>query len=159
MHRFLMVFAVVAIFAGCSSGHKVVTSNGTTVTTNGTGNDETVTVASSGGTISVGKNAVNPASLGLPVYPGATTNEGGAMQGTTARGSGAMVFLKSTDDFDKVYAWYKQHMPPGSQAVNVTGQNAMAEFKVGGDSAKLQKSVTLTSGSDGTSIMLVSGTH
>jgi len=157
MRQALLVLAAVAVLAGCTSHKTTASSDGTTVTTSGTGDNQTVTVQGNGGSFTSGKNAVDPAKLGLPVYPGATTGEGGAMAGQSQQGSGAMVILKSTDSFDKVYAWYKAQMPAGSQQMESTsGDSSVAEFAVGKEGDKDQKSVTITSGTDGTSIMLIS---
>lgn len=158
MRKILISIALIASIAGCTS-HKVVDANGTTVTTNGTGNDQTVTVQASGGTITAGKNAVDPSSVGLPVYPGATAAEGGSVSGSDANGSGALVSLKTTDSFDKVYAYYKAHMPADSQTMESTsGGTSVASFVEGKSSDKVQKTVTITGASDGTQIMLTTAT-
>jgi hypothetical protein len=158
MRKIFCAILLMMAIAGCTS-HKVVSSNGTTVTTNGTGDNQTVTVQASGGSFTAGKNAVDPAKLGLPVYPGATTDEGGAMSGTSAQGSGAVISLKTSDAFDKVYAWYKAHMPANAQTMQSTaGSASVGSFVEGKSSDKEQKSVTITSSTDGTTITLVSAT-
>lgn len=158
MRKIFCAVLLTAAIAGCSS-HKVVSSNGTTVTTNGAGDNQTVTVQASGGTITAGKNAVDPATIGLPVYPGATTAEGGSVSGSTQEGTGALITLKTTDSFDKVYAYYKAHMPADSQTMESTsGGSSVASFVEGKSSDKVQKSVTITSSSDGTQIMLTTAT-
>jgi len=159
MRKALVALAAIAVLAGCTSHKTTVSSDGTTVQTNGTGDNQTVTVQGNGGSVTTGKNAVDPAKLGLPVYPGANQDQGSSMSGTGQQGSGAIVVLKSSDSFDKVYGWYKQQMPAGSQQMESTsGDSSVAEFQIGKSTDKEQKSVTITSGSDGTSIMLISGT-
>ena len=159
MRKIICALVLTAAIAGCSSHKTTVDSNGTTVTTNGTGSDQTVTVQGSGGTITTGKNAVDPGSLGLPVYPGAAADSSGAVSGQTQEGSGALVTLKTSDGFDKVYAYYKAHMPANSQTMESTsGNSSVASFVEGTSSDKVQKSVTITSSSDGTQIMLTSAT-
>ena len=129
------------------------------MTTSGTGDNQTVTVEASGGSFIAGKNAVDPAKLGLPVYPGATADSSGAMSGTSAQGSGALVSLKTSDSFDKVYAWYKARMPANAQTMESnSGGTSVGSFVEGSSSDKEQKSVTITSASDGTTITLVSAT-
>lgn len=158
MRKFFCAIFMMAAIAGCTS-HKVVEGNGTTVTTNGTGDNQTVTVQASGGTITAGKNAVDPAKLGFPIYPGATTDSGGSVSGTTAQESGAVVSLKTSDSFDKVYAWYKAHMPAKAQTMESTsGDTSVGSFVEGKSTDKEQKSVTITSSSEGTTITLVSAT-
>ena len=158
MRKIFLAILLMAAVAGCTS-HKVVEGNGTTVTTNGTGDNQTVTVQASGGTITAGKNAVDPAKLGMPVYPGATADEGGSVSGTSSQGSGAVISLKTTDAFDKVYAWYKAHMPADAQTMESTsGGTSVGSFVEGKSTDKEQKSVTITSTSDGTTITLVTAT-
>ena len=80
------------------------------------------------------------------------------MAGTSQEGTGAMMVLKTSDAFDKVYAWYKSQMPAGSaQMQSTNGDTSVAEFQIGKETDKEQKSVTITSDKDGTSIMLISG--
>lgn len=158
MRKIFCAIVLIAAIAGCTN-HKVTEANGTTVTTSGTGDNQTVTVQASGGTVTAGKNAVDPAKLGLPVYPGATTDVGNAMSGTTAQGSGALVSLKTSDAFDKVYGWYKAHMPANAETMESTsGGTSVGSFVEGKSSDKEQKSVTITSSAEGTTITLVSAT-
>ena len=158
MRKFFCAIVLIAAIAGCTS-HKVTEANGTTVTTSGTGENQTVTVQGSGGSVTAGKNAVDPATLGLPVYPGATTDESGAMSGTSAQGSGALVSLKTSDPFDKVYGWYKAHMPAKAETMQSTsGGTSVGSFVEGTSSDKQQKSVTITSSAEGTTITLMSAT-
>lgn len=151
------ILLIIAI-AGCTS-HKVTEANGTSVTTSGTGENQTVTVQASGGSITAGKNVVDPAKVGLPVYPGATADQTGAMSATSAQESGALVSLKTSDSFDKVYGWYKAHMPTNAQTMESTsGGTSVGSFVEGTSSDKAQKSVTITSSSEGTTITLMSAT-
>jgi hypothetical protein len=158
MKKVFCAIVLAAAMAGCTN-HKVTEANGTTVTTNGTGDNQTVTVQASGGTIIEGKNAVDPSKVGLPVYPGASADESGAMSGTSAQGSGTLVSLKTSDAFDKVYGWYKSHMPANAQTMQSTsGGTSVGSFVEGTSSDKEQKSVTITSSSEGTTITLMSAT-
>ena len=158
MRKVFCAILLTVVIAGCTS-HKVTEANGTTVTTSGTGENQTVTVEASGGSITAGKNAVDPAKVGLPVYPGAAVDESGAMAGTSAQGSSALVSLKTPDAFDKVYGWYKSHMPTNVQTMESTsGGTSVGSFVEGTSSDKEQKGVTITSSSDGTTITLMSAT-
>ena len=158
MRKVFFAVLLIAAIAGCTS-HKVTEANGTTVTSSGTGDNQTVTVQASGGTITAGKNAVDPAKIGLPVYPGATADESGAMSSSSAQGNGALVSLKTSDAFDKVYGWYKSHLPANTQTMESTsGGTSVGSFVEGASSDKEQKSVTITSSSDGTTITLMSAT-
>jgi len=157
MRKIFCAILLMAAIAGCTN-HKVVSSNGTTVTTNGTGDNQTVTVQASGGSITAGKNAIDPAKLGLPVYPGATADEGG-VSGSSTQGSVGLVSLKTSDGFDKVYAWYKARMPADAQTMESTsGGTSVGSFVEKKASDQDQKSVTITSSSEGTTITLLSAT-
>lgn len=142
--------------AGCSSGHKTtITTNGGTVTTDTSGDSKTTTITSQGASLKVGHNAVDPAKLGLPVYPGASTAEGGGWAMQSKSGGGEMVTLTTTDNFDAVEAWYKSKLPAGSESMNIkTGDTASAIFTVGKDSDPEHSSVMINGEKDKTTITL-----
>jgi hypothetical protein len=155
-YKLAAIAIAVITLAGCSSGHKttVVSSGGETVTTD-TDSDKTTTVTTQGGSMKVGQNAVDPASLGLPVYPGATTAEGGGWAMQSKEGGGQMVTLTTTDPYDKVEAWYKSKMPANAESMNVqSGDTASAVFSVGKDSDKDQSTVMINGEKDKTTITL-----
>lgn len=81
------------------------------------------------------------ASGDIPSYPGATTQSSGSgsNMGTTASGS----VMTTDDSFDKVYGWYQQHMPAGSEKSHMTSPVQSAVFMIG-DPSSGQKSVTIT---------------
>jgi hypothetical protein len=158
MRRYFALAAAAALLASCAS-HKTVTYGGTTVTTNGNGQAQTTTISNGQGTVTAGKNAVNPASLGLPVYPGSSVSENGGYSAQTQQGSGAALVMTTTDSFDSVYNYYKAHMPAGSEQMHMTaGNSEIAEFQVGKSGDKTQKAVEITAQSGKTTIMLTSAT-
>lgn len=59
--------------------------------------------------------------------------------GETASGK----VLTTGDSFDKVYVWYQQHMPSGSEKSHITAPVDTAVFMIG-DVGSGQKSVTIT---------------
>lgn len=159
MRHLIAALAVTAIVAaGCASRKTTVaTANGTTVTTDTSGNSQTVTVNSSQGTATYGKGAVDPASLGLPVYPNATASDTAGYAAETKEGSGRVVVMATTDSFDKVYAWYRSQMPAGSEQMHMTSGNGdVATFAEGKQGDKTQKAVQISSAGDKTSIVLSS---
>lgn len=157
MHAFksLAVAALLASVVGCSS-HKTYSANGTTVTTDD--GNKNVTITTKDGTATVGKGAVDLAKIGAPVYPGAQQGDGG-FSVSAANGNQQMVTLTTTDDFDKVYDWYKSQLPKEAEKMKMaSGDNSVAEFAVGGDAkGDVQTAVTITGKKDGTSIMIVKG--
>jgi hypothetical protein len=134
MKTFVRISALVAIvtLAACSS-HKtttVSTSNGDATVTQDA-NGQSTTVQTQNGTVTVGKSA-DPSQLGAPVYPGADTNNEGTVSYSGANG-GTMAAFKTTDDFDKVYSFYKSQLPAGSEKMKMqSGDGSVAEFEVTG---------------------------
>ena len=131
--RFLTISLAIAVAIAVSACSSKSSSNTSTTSSD---TSAAATSAAPGGT------AAEPAAGGeVPSYPGATTQASGSgsNMGTTASGS-----VSSTDDsFDKVYAWYQQHMPAGSEKSHVTTPVQSAVFMIG-DPSSGQKSVTIT---------------
>src|SRR5208283_4504655 len=111
----------------CSSHKATVytTKDNTVVTQDASG--QSTTVKTDQGTVTVGKSA-DPAQLGAQVYPGADANTAGTVSYTGANG-GAMSAFKTTDDFDKVYTFYKAQLPAGSEKMKMqSGDGSVAQF-------------------------------
>lgn len=66
----------------------------------------------------------------LPTYPGATTQAAGGSSGM-GHGASAGKVLATNDSFAKVYAWYQQHMPAGSERAHMTTPVESAVFMTG----------------------------
>jgi hypothetical protein len=135
-----MISSVVLLALGvaaCTKGRSVTVGTGNgTATVSQSQDNQTTTVTTKEGTVTAGKGAVDPATLGVPVYPGAQANEGGSMAMSSQKGGGQIVTLKTSDPFDKVYAYYKGQMPANSEATKseIAGMST-AMFKVGTDKA------------------------
>jgi len=152
MRRILILCLAACLAAGCAHKQTITTSQGGATVTTNQGNN-TVTVTTKEGSTTYG-TAVDPAKTGLPIYPGATKNEGG-ISGAGAAGSGETVALSTTDSFDKVYEWYKAHMPAGSETMHMTADSgSVATFQIGKQTDKEQRSVMITTDKDKTSILL-----
>jgi hypothetical protein len=87
----------------------------------------------------------------IPSYPGATTQASGSSSNTMGSAAGSV--LSTSDSFDKVYQWYQQNMPAGSEKSHVTAPVESAVFTVG-DPAQGQTSVTITTSGGKTMITL-----
>lgn len=127
----LSVVAAVVLLVACAT-HKttVSTTNGDATVTQDQ-NGQSTTVQTKEGTVTVGKSA-DPAALGAPVYPGADSNDTGAVT-VSGPNAGSMAAFKTTDDFGKVYDFYKSHMPNGSEKMKMnSGDNSVAEFAATG---------------------------
>ena len=149
------LLAAAAAFAlvGCSHKVEVQTGQGSVSVDQSNGS---TTIKSKSGEVSIGKSSVDPASLGLPVYPGATqSNDNSSVSiNDTSKGEGAQfVVLTTADPFDKVYDYYKGQLPSGSEKMKVeTGGSSVAQFQIGTD--KDQKVVMITGAKDKTTIEL-----
>jgi hypothetical protein len=77
----------------------------------------------------------------IPTYPGAVTQASGSSN--NMMGSAAGSVMSTDDSFDKVYAWYQQNMPAGSEKSHVTAPVESAVFTVG-EPGSGQTSVTIT---------------
>lgn len=158
MKRLLVcVLAGVIVLAGCSSSKKTYSANGATVTTDTS--QDTVTVQSSEGTEKIGKNVVDAASLGVPIYAGATQDEGG-FSVSGAKGSAQMTSFTTPDSFEKVYAYYHSKMPAGSEKMKVGSgdDGSIAEFVIGGEKpGDVQTVVMITPKGKSTAIVVTKG--
>ena len=144
-----------AVLAACGGGEKTTyaTANGTgTVTKNG----NTTTYESKEGKVTVG--AVDPSKLGAPLYPGASqTEENSSISVTSSKGSGTMASFTTTDKFATVEAWYKAHLPKGSEKMNVNeGGGSIAEFTMA-ENTPNQTLVMITGKGSATQIVITHG--
>ncbi|MGA8574307.1 MAG: hypothetical protein WB609_01310 [Candidatus Cybelea sp.] len=95
--------------------------------------------------------ATSAAAGDIPGYPGAVTEASGS--GSSMGGESGSGTVMSTDDsFDKVYAWYQQHLPAGAEKTH-TDQPPTAVFTTG-DSTSGLKSVTITAADGRTRITI-----
>jgi hypothetical protein len=120
----LVAFSIALVITGCSS--KSPSSSDTS-------GDQTAAAASSAPASKAGSD--------IPSYPGAATQAAGSSSnmGTSAAGK----VLSTGDSFDKVYGWYQQNMPAGSEKSHVDSPVQSAVFMIG-DTSTGQSSVTLT---------------
>ena len=102
--------------------------------------DQTSTSATEAAT-EAASPAASQAAGDIPNYPGATTaaSGSGSNMGQTASGT----VLTTDDSFDKVYSWYQQHMPAGSEKSHVTAPIQSAVFTLG-TAGQEESSVTIT---------------
>lgn len=147
------------VLASCS-GHKSTVLTGDGAATVSTSDDnKTTTVESKDGQTKVGKDAVDTSKLGAPVYPGTAASDSGGIAMSSEKGSGQMVAFKTTDPFDKVYEFYKQQLPKGSEKMKFAqGDSSMATFQIGDDTGPEQTSVMITAKSGETDILISHGT-
>jgi ABC-type enterochelin transport system substrate-binding protein len=152
----LSLLSIVAL-AACGGGQKTTytTANGTaTVTKNGS----TTTYESKEGKLTAGQGAVDVSKLGAPLYPGAAQNQdNSSISVTTSSGSSTMASFSTNDQFPAVYAWYKAHLPKGSEKMNVSqGGSSIAEF-VTAENTPNQTLVMITGKDNQTAIVITHG--
>jgi len=103
----------------------------------------------------IGKNAVDPKDLALPLYPGAIPAETGALLMHSKNGVSRVMSLSTKDDFEKVYQWYKQRMPAGSEQAHMAVPNgSVASFLIGKPQDPDTRSVLITQNREKTGILL-----
>jgi ABC-type Fe3+-hydroxamate transport system substrate-binding protein len=155
--RFLrtsLLFAAVALaIVGCNSK-----SSSSTDESNATATSAAATTApeASGGEATTAPEASNAAATtapgtDVPAYPGAVTQASGTSSNMNASAAGTV--MSTGDAFDKVYKWYQQNLPAGSEKSHVTSPVEGAVFTIG-DPGKGQTSVTLST-SDGKTMITI----
>jgi hypothetical protein len=153
---FLMLAALLAAFPACAKKSSPTTAPGASTPQTSV---QQATVQTNEGKVTMGQGAVDPASLGLPVYPGATPSEAGSYSLTAQQGSAQIVTIETKDPFDKVVAYYKANLPAGTQTVVAgAGTAATAQFAVGKSTDKVHKQIIIAQSGDTVRITMLVGT-
>jgi hypothetical protein len=133
----LLAVIVAAALTACS---KSSDNSGSTSSTATTASDNTAATTAPAG----GMTASTQDKTGLPSYPGATAEAAGSTA-NGAMGAASGKVMTTSDSFDKVYKWYQEKMPKGSEKAHMTTPGAeMATFVEGTAGSSNQKSVTIT---------------
>lgn len=135
MRRFTSAFAVasaILMLAACSgkssSEQSSAAASAGAQATQAAGAQESSAPASS---MAVQPGAMaSPSSVTIPEYPGATTQAVSNNPAVVARTNASGKVLVTGDSFDKVYVWYQQHMPEGSERLHVTQPAPAAAFVI-----------------------------
>jgi len=124
----LVALAVALAITGCGGGKSSSSDSGS-----GTASTSTSSKTSS--------DTAGKAVSEIPEYPGAETQAAGSgsNMGTDAAGK----VMSTSDSFDKVYGWYQQKLPSGSERSHVDSPIQSAVFTIG-ETSTGQSSVTLT---------------
>jgi hypothetical protein len=139
------LLTVTACNSKSSSSSDQSSASATTGADNGASTEPSAEPSSGGAMAAAGSSANSD----VPAYPGAVTQASGSSN--NAMGSAAGTVMTSDDSFDKVYSWYQQHMPAGSEKSHVTAPTESAVFMLG-EAGKDQTSVTLTTSAGKTMI-------
>jgi len=172
--RILIITAAVIAMAGLTAGCK---GKDDTKTFSAPGGKVTVTTKEDGtvkewslkgekgsATLSMGQE-VSEENLGVPVYPGATSEEGGVLsmegQGAGSEGRFSAAMLHTKDPVSSVVAFYKKKLSdraPKFFEMN-TPNGAMASFAVGEDSDHSTTIVVMEDTSEGGTRIQISSQH
>ena len=146
------ITAAVVSACGCA-GNKHAASNAPAAD-NATAAAQTGTAIANDGGGAIDLRTKDPASLGIPIYPGAKNSPGGNLGVSDKSGGGQMVILTSPDSFETVYAWYKSQLPADAEKMKtgIAGV-ATATFQVGPGDEKSGKFVTVSSSGRGDTII------
>lgn len=128
----LVALAVALAITGCGGGKS---------SSSDSNSDQSNATTSSSSTTGTASESAGKAVSEIPEYPGAETQAAGSgsNMGTDAAGK----VMSTADSFDKVYAWYQQKMPSGSERSHVDAPVQSAVFMIG-ETSSGQSSVTLT---------------
>jgi hypothetical protein len=148
MRLFTMSLVVAAAFAMTACASK--SSSNSSDQSNAAATSAAASSAAATSAAQPGAAATTAAAPGeIPNYPGATTQASGSSSNMGQSASGSV--LMTDDSFDKVYAWYQQHMPAGSEKSHVTSPIESAVFTIGNPGSD-QTSLTITT--QGTKTMI-----
>lgn len=146
----LSLAVILAAFAvtGCTSKSSSSSSDQSSATATAAATDSGSTDSSDNAS-----SSSDAAGTQIPKYPGADTNASGSTTNGMNGGSAAGTVMSTSDSFDKVYAWYQQHMPAGSEKSHTTSPIESAVFTLG-QAGSDQTSVTITTSSGKTMITI-----
>lgn len=139
----LAIVAALAALTACNSKSSSSSSDQS--------NAAATTAAATSGAETTSAAATTAAAGEAPSYPGAVTQASGSSSNMGSSAAGQV--LTTDDSFDKVYTWYQQNMPAGSEKSHVTSPMQSAVFTIG-DPGKGQTSVTLTTSGGKTMITI-----
>jgi hypothetical protein len=157
----MLVLAAALALPACAKNSAPQTAPNGSTANSPTTSVQQATVQMPQGKVSMGQGAVDPNTLGLPVYPGATPSEAGSFSVTGSHGNGTQIVTVVTKDpFDKVVAFYKAKMPAGTHEVETgSGSTAKAQFVAGKSSDSAQRSVIVAPAGDAVNITLIVATQ
>jgi hypothetical protein len=150
-----LVITLAVMATGCAKQSTTATPSPNTAALD----KKVATLEKGAGNATIGSASVETSKLGVPVYPGAKPVAGGGLSATTSEGSAQIVALTTGDAFSTVYAWYKSHLPAGSEKSHSTNaESSVADFEVDKGGGKDVASVELSSDGGKTQIVIAHGT-
>jgi hypothetical protein len=147
----ILALVLVIGLAACSKGGKTISTSQGSISTSA--DDKTTTITTKDGSMTAGQNAVDLSKLGVPIYPGVQQQQGSfAISGQ--QGSGQLVTFKSTDGFDKIYAWYKSQLPAGAEQMKMDSNGTSVAQFTSGDKTNATSIMITSKGPSETDILI-----
>lgn len=100
------------------------------------------------GTVKIGRGAVDPSSLGVPLYPLAAQDPTGSFSSSAADGLTEITTLDSTDPYASIVQWYKKVVPSDAQASSLNvGSESTTSFEWTRNGGREDRVVTINTNS------------
>ncbi len=163
MRLFVAALAATIVISCTGCGHVAPGSNGaadhappvastespvpevSTQATTSTSTPSSLTLSDKSGTVKIGEGAVDPSSLGVPLYPGAVQDPSSSSSSTAADGSTQITALSTIDTYAKVIAWYKAHLPADAQASSLNvGDESTSSYQWTREAGREVRVVTIS---------------
>ena len=131
MRRLISALAITSVFLTLAACTGKSSSSDQSSTAASAGAEATAAAGAGGSSMEAQTSALpSPTSVTIPEYPGAATQSVTNNPAVVARTHASGKVLTTGDPFDKVYVWYQQHMPAGSERLHVTQPAPAAAFVV-----------------------------
>ena len=106
-----------------------------------------IRIADKHGIVIIGRGAVDPSTLHVPLFPGATQSTGiGSFSDSDPNGSTAITTLDAHASFGQVDAWYKSHLPASAQPTHLTvGGESTSSYEWTSADGRADRVVTVNS--------------
>jgi hypothetical protein len=149
----LAIVSIVLALTACTSKSSSSSDQSNAAATSGAEATAAASAESSMGSTEASAAPGSAVSNGeIPSYPGATTQASGSSSSMMTQNASGTV-MTTADSFDKVYAFYQQKMPAGSERAHITSPVPSALFTILG-ADKGQASVTITTNAGKTVITI-----
>ena len=80
--------------------------------------------------VKIGRGAVDPRSLGAPIYPGAVQDPSGSFSSLASDGLTEITTLDSADSYASILAWYKKQIPADAHVSDINvGRESTTSFE------------------------------
>jgi hypothetical protein len=142
--RFYALAAMLVLVAGVSACSKSGSDQSSSTAT--TAPDAAATAAAdTGGAAATAEPKADGSAAGADVYPSATLKAGGTSSNGMMGGTAAGKVYVTDDSYDKVTAWYKDHMPADAHETHVSAAGSNSTVYVTGLGTSHQETLSISS--------------